>query len=194
MWLAIDFFVLRGPGGSRHEPKWLQLKHQGNALYEKSDYKGAERLDREALAEADKLGPRDARASACLYNLSVDLEKEGRYPEADDTASKALALARRFQSPEPGALYLAVSHMAWLDFRAGRYAKALPLLNEAVSLEGTYPRLTPDMRFQPEWMLADASRRMNRPSEAQAAFQKALALAPTKADRENVRKDMRAKL
>ena len=174
------------------EPKWSSLKHQGNAALMRKDYTTAEHLYREALAEADRLGPRDWKSGMCMNNLGLALGGQKRFKEAEPVIEQSLAILRKSPSPEEGGLYLTLSNLGRTYLMNHKPAKALPLYQEAIPLEDTYPMMRSGLRWADMDDLACALRDTGHAKEASETFKQALSLAPGNEERQNTVRDMNA--
>jgi tetratricopeptide (TPR) repeat protein len=171
----------RQPGGD-----WRDLKIQGNALAAAGDYRGAERLDREALTETDKLGPRGWEAGMVLFNLAQNLRTEGRHASAEHAMEKSLAAYRADSYSPPAEVYRTATELAKWYTQDGKYDEAIPVLQEALALGKSLPVTESRGAYADLDDLAIAYRGAHRPHEAQAAFTSAVALAPTDFARDRI--------
>lgn len=171
---------------------WHELKEQANILYGKGLYHASERLDRQALAEADRLGPRGWEAAMCLHNLSMDLEAQGRMTSAEHAMEKAVSAGRGDRYTPREGLYADVVRLATLYLRDGKPGQAISLLQEARTLA----RALPPTKTRGAWAdmadLALAYQGVGKEHEAEVNFEKAIAAAPTDFARDHIRAQMRA--
>jgi tetratricopeptide (TPR) repeat protein len=170
---------------------WHDLKVEANALYAKGLYQDAERLDRQALTEADKLGPRGWEAAMVLHNLSIDLQAQGRMASAEHAMAKSVAAARADRDTDPKDLYRDTTALADLYLRDGKFRDAVPVLEEAAALGRRLPDVSRGAWADME-DLAIAYRGAGRPREAEAYFRRAAAAAPTNYARNHILHEMRA--
>ena len=88
----------------------------------------------EALAAADRAGA-DLAWVLIADRLGVDLERRGRYHEARDLLSRALARAERLDPPDPGQIRVCLSNLAGLLVEMGEAREARPLLERALAID-----------------------------------------------------------
>lgn len=84
---------------------WSSLFEAGQAALRAGDLRGAEKLFREAVAEAEKFPRSDARLMKTLERLSFALTTLSKYPEAEATLRRSLAI--REEQPSSPALDVA---------------------------------------------------------------------------------------
>jgi len=132
-----------------------ELFYEGTRRLSAGDLAGAERILRQAIAQAPALA--EARA-----NLGLTLEKMARWPEAEDSYRQALALA-------PWNIQI---HLNFGTFLAGRqrYAEAEALYRQALDLDPTVPALWSNLGIA----LAYAKRE----AEAEQCYRVAMELDP----------------
>jgi tetratricopeptide (TPR) repeat protein len=166
--------------------EWLDLKHQGNARFTAGDFRGAERLYRDALTETDKMGPRGLEAGMVLFNLANDLRAEGRNASAENAMAKSLAAYRADRRSQPKDVYHAITALSSLYMEDAKFEKAIPLLHDALKMDASLPPTDCRGAYADMTDLAIAYRGAHRPAEAETSFKKAVAAAPTNFARDRI--------
>jgi tetratricopeptide (TPR) repeat protein len=88
----------------------------------------------EALAAADRAGS-DLAWVIIADRVGVDLERHGRFEEARDLLTRALARAERLDPPDPGQVRVCLSNLAGLLVEMGEPREARPLLERAIAID-----------------------------------------------------------
>src|SRR5215469_11198110 len=96
MWGVVSFPALA-------QMDWESNFSQGMHAYQEQHFAEAEPFLQAALAQAEKLGPEDARLRETLKSLAQLYVAEEKYAEAEPLYRRALALAEKSLGPEhPG--------------------------------------------------------------------------------------------
>ena len=136
-----SLFILLMAQVDRPAPAWahdpdevLRVVKQGQATHAKGDYGSAERFHRQALEMArDVFGPDHPNTASCLSELGNDLERQGRFVEAERLQREALTIVRASGKQGPLLPAVLVNHGYVLD-ELGKLREAEALLREALEV------------------------------------------------------------
>jgi tetratricopeptide (TPR) repeat protein len=135
---------------------WMHSVFRGATAYQKQDYKLAEQMLRQALAQQEeaKIEPSERSLPEVLENLSLVFAKQGRFIRAERVLKRAIAAASSQQS----ACRLRYK-LAQLYLLQGRYALAERVTLEAVALGQLCP--IRDIQMESEQLLRLAALWLN---------------------------------
>ena len=151
------------------------LDHQGVIAIRDHDYRGAERLHREALAICRELAPQAAgELAASTSNLGASLVLQGKVDEAAPLIEEALLRYRERFGPNHPDVAAVLSNLGDAHVQIGELERGLELLHEALALKQRV--------FGPDHVallttldhLGNAYAQLGRNDEAQAAYQRGL--------------------
>jgi len=99
---------------------WTEVFDGGQKAFRNGDYRGAQGLFREAVREAEKLGPRDPRLAKSLQRLGMVLANLGHLPQAEAYLRQSLSM----REEQPHSLPMEIAdNQAWLGFTLARQHK-----------------------------------------------------------------------
>jgi tetratricopeptide (TPR) repeat protein len=133
---------------------------EGQRLEARGLYEDAAREFGTALPEAERLGGSDARLAITLHNLGAVYRELGRYPEAERSYVRAIALFEK--NGPPSALANSLNNLGSLNLVLGRPSRAAALFQRAYDLSGTSLH-----------GLAQANHQMRRYAEAESLYRRA---------------------
>lgn len=124
----------------QHDPqrlkRWEQLQSAGEAAFRACEYGKAERTLKQAVVEARRFGPGDARFAKSTGELGKLLTIRGRFAEAEPLLEEELCLKDLGYDKE-GQLIPAMGSLIRFYLRYGTASKAEPLTEELLSfIEG----------------------------------------------------------
>jgi serine/threonine-protein kinase len=165
-----------GVVGPEHPSTAVSYSALGSLLLNQGRMEVAEAMLRRALATLPDTVGADIRggAESALINALI---ARGKYDEAAQIATAALAQVRQTvgeDDPRTGAV---LYQLAEIRFSQGRTAEAAPLLEEAVGIFRTRLPGRKDVLISPLWLLAAAENRTGRREQALAHLNEALQAA-----------------
>jgi tetratricopeptide (TPR) repeat protein len=99
---------------------WAEIFDEGQKAFRNGDYRDAQRLFREAVREAEQLGPRDPRLAKSLQRLGMVLANLGHLPQAEAYLRQSLSM----REEQPNSLPVDIAdNQAWLGFTLARQHK-----------------------------------------------------------------------
>lgn len=99
---------------------WAEVFDDGQKAFRNGDYRDAQRLFREAVREAETLGPRDPRLAKSLQRLGMVLANLGHLPQAEAYLRQSLSMLET----QPNSLPVDIADsQAWLGFTVARQHK-----------------------------------------------------------------------
>jgi len=119
-------FALSVPSSRADVASWQKYNDGGLEAVHKQDYAKAEQLFRNALKEAEVLGPQDLRVAKTLINLG-DLCGTDQYPQAEELYKRALAIEEKNLPPDSPQLVPTLENLAATYSLQHKYADAEPL-------------------------------------------------------------------
>jgi serine/threonine-protein kinase len=127
----------------------------------------------EAVAETTE---EDVARGIALHSLSVLLQETGRYPEAWEKATRALALREKALGPEHPDVASSLQHLSSIAWWMGKYPQALELAERALALKTKalgpeHPEVAKALKTS-----AAALRELGRYEESRERFAQVLAL------------------
>jgi serine/threonine protein kinase/tetratricopeptide (TPR) repeat protein len=99
---------------------WAEVFDAGQQAFRNGDYRGAQKLFREAVREAEKLDPKDLRLARSLQRLGMVLANLGHLPQAEAHLRRSLSM--REEQPKSLSVDIA-DNQAWLGFTLARQRK-----------------------------------------------------------------------
>jgi len=143
---------------------------QGQLLESQGRYEDAAREFEAALPEAERLGPADVRLPLTLHNLGAVYRALGRYPEAERSYRRAIAIFEAGRPRWNAELAATLDNLGALNLALGRPSRAEPLYRHACQLEG-------NARSVSLQGLAQAAHQLHRYVDAEELYRRATALA-----------------
>lgn len=145
---------------------------QLQALQQKGDWKGLERLSRQALdGLQSRLGPDAADVGAATTWLAASLHAQGRDKEAEPLMHRAIAIDEKAFGPATARLALDLETLTDLLNSAGRYVEAESVVRRALAIDEKvlgpeHPNTATDVNNLAE-ILSSQGRQPRRPTAHQ---------------------------
>ena len=156
---------------------WERHMSAATQAYRQRRYAEAEKSLREALKEAERLGPEHPAVATTLNYLGGLYGTQGRYAEVEPLIKRALAIREKALGPEHPDVAASLHGLALLYQARAQYAAAEPLYKRALGiLEKARGPAHPQVATSLD-SLADVYRAQGRYAQAEPLHKRALAIA-----------------
>jgi tetratricopeptide (TPR) repeat protein len=114
--------------------RWEVSRHDGLEALQEKRYADAERLLKQAVAEAEELGPDRSELATALDSLGIYYMIRDHDAEADQLLTRALAIEEKASGPESVEVSESLEHLAWIRTERKQYESAEGLARRAVAI------------------------------------------------------------
>jgi tetratricopeptide (TPR) repeat protein len=125
----------KGPAAGR----WEVSRHDGLEALQEKRYADAERLLKQAVAEAERLGPDRSELAWSLDCLGLLYMIRDRDAEADALLTRALQVEEKASGPESGEVAESLEHLAMVRIELKQYDSAEALARRALAIREKRP-------------------------------------------------------
>jgi tetratricopeptide (TPR) repeat protein len=114
--------------------RWEVSRHDGLEALQEKRYADAERLLKQAVAEAEQLGPDRSELARALDSLGLFYLVRDQGAEADQLLTRALAVEERASGPESVDVAESLEHLAFVRIERKQYESAEDLARRALAI------------------------------------------------------------